>query len=122
MIKSKLRMSRVASAFALVLGLISTGVVVAHTCHTEVSNVVAHLDHGHSLPDETAGSTQNLLNEICIGVIFFFLLFGGKYLHKIFRIHSFQRLEHIWRHAVGNIRPPNLTNSLSLTQLGISRI
>ena len=115
-------MSRVASAFALVLGLISTGVVVAHTCHTEVSNVVAHLEHGHSLPDEIAGSTQNLLNEICIGVMFFFLLFGGKYLHKIFRIHSFRRPEHIWRHAVGNIRPPNFTNSLSLVQLGISRI
>ncbi len=119
---SKLRISRAASAFALVLGLISTGVVVAHTCHTEVSNVAAHLDHGHSLPDEIAGNSQNLLNEICIGIIFFFLLLGGKYLHKIFKTRNFQRPEHIWRHALGNIRPPNLTNSLSLAQLGVSRI
>lgn len=111
-----------ASAFALVLGLISTGVVVAHTCHTEDSNVVAHVEHGHSLPDEISGSPQNLLDEICIGVIFFFLLFGGKYLHKFFRIHSFQRPEHSLRHALGKIRPPNLSNSLSLIQLGISRI
>ena len=122
MFMSQLRISLAASAFALALALFSTGLVVAHNCHTEVSNVTAHVAHGHSLPDKFAGSSQNLFDEICIGIIFFFLILGGKNLHKISNFRGFQRLDYILRQAFNYIRPPNLTNSLSLVQLGVSRI
>jgi hypothetical protein len=115
-------MSRAASAFALVISLFSTGAVIAHNCHTEAQNPIVHVEHDHLAHSEAGSASNNLISEICIGIIFFTLLFGGKYLLRHRRAGSINQLFGFWNHSLKYLRPPNLTFALTLPQLGISRI
>lgn len=115
-------MSRAASAFALVISLLSTGAVIAHNCHNEAQTPVVYMEHEHSTHSEAGSAGSNLLNEICFGIIFFALLFGGKYLLLRRRARNLNRLLGFWNQSLNYLRPPNLTFALSLPQLGISRI
>ncbi|CAN1498204.1 hypothetical protein MCEZE9_00451 [Candidatus Nanopelagicaceae bacterium] len=115
-------MSRAASAFALVISLLSTGAVIAHNCHNEAQAPVVTMEHEHSTHSEAGSAGSNLLNEICFGIIFFALLFGGKYLLLRRRARNLDRLLGFWNQSLNYLRPPNLTFALSLPQLGISRI
>ncbi|CAB4535605.1 unannotated protein [freshwater metagenome] len=80
------------------------------------------MEHEHSTHSEAGSAGSNLLNEICFGIIFFALLFGGKYLLLRRRARNLDRLLGFWNQSLNYLRPPNLTFALSLPQLGISRI
>ena len=115
-------MSRAASAFAVVISLFSTGAVIAHNCHNEAQSPIVHMEHEQSSHSEAGNSGSNLLNDICFGIIFFALLFGGKYLLLRRRVRNLDRLLGFWNLSLKYLRPPDLTFALSLPQLGISRI
>lgn len=118
----KIKISRAASAYALVIALLSTGVVIAHSCHNDSPVVVTHVEHTQDTVPQAGGASGNLLNEICTGIVFIALFVGSRFLLRIQRFKTFGRLAVFKCRAFIEIRPPNLSFALSLSQLGISRI
>jgi hypothetical protein len=123
MLKSRSKISQIASLFALLIALISTGAVVAHQCHSEAAPVISQTHHIHySEQRAVQGPGNSLLGEVCVGVVFLALLLGGRYLFKTRILKSLP----IFPSEVIKFRysrkPPDLIYALTLPQLGVSRI
>lgn len=126
--KSKILTKAVGTALIL-LTLVSTAVVVSNACHAEQNSVTvaaaAHVsqgDHPHS-PIATQGlGSGNLFTKICAGIFYLILLFGGRFLLRVF--HQSYRDKFIFlKSSLQAYRPlANLNLTLSLPELGIHRI
>lgn len=131
-------MTRFVGAAVIFLTLISTAVVVAQSCHDEPTSVVAtttvthasHGDHIHSavvstgtFPDSAQGVLNGgLLSDICTGIFYLVLFFGGRFLLKS-GFSSFKNQIVFFKTSYVFPRPNVALNlSLSLPQLGICRI
>jgi len=81
---------RLALVFAIFLGVFSTGIVIAHQCHSISSNQVAiqhnHSDHG-SAPTASTKSlyvnsvSDRLIDTGCVALFIAVLFFGRKLLN-----------------------------------------
>ena len=126
--KSKKRM---AVFFAIFLAVFSTGIVIAHQCHSIISNQVSmqhnHSDHGSaptgvtkSLNDNS--KTERLIDTGCAALFIVVLLLGRKFLGlraRRSRLSNFIDLSRDW---VKVHRPQVFQLSLSRPQLGVIRI
>ena len=126
--KSKKRM---AVLFAIFLAVFSTGIVIAHQCHSIISNQVSmqhnHSDHGSaptgvtkSLNDNS--KTERLIDTGCAALFIVVLLLGRKFLGlraPRSRLSNFIDLSRDW---VKVLRPQVFQLSLSRPQLGVIRI
>jgi len=126
--KSKKRM---AVLFAIFLAVFSTGIVIAHQCHSIISNQVSmqhnHSDHGSaptgvtkSLNDNS--KTERLIDTGCATLFAVVLLIGKKFLNlraPRTRLSNFMALS---RDLVTVYRPQVFQLSLSRPELGVFRI
>jgi len=126
--KSKKQM---AVFFAIFLAVFSTGIVIAHQCHSIISNQVSmqhnHSDHGSaptgavkSLNDNS--NTERLIDTGCAALFIVVLLLGRKFLDlraPRSRLSNFRNLSRDW---VTVHRPQVFQLSLSRPQLGVIRI
>jgi hypothetical protein len=122
---------RIAVLFAIFLAVFSTGIVIAHQCHSIISNQVSmqhnHSDHGSaptgavkSLNDNS--NTERLIDTGCAALFIVVLLLGRKFLDlraPRSRLSSFRNLSRDW---VTVHRPQVFQLSLSRPQLGVIRI
>jgi hypothetical protein len=138
-------MRKKGSAFTKLIGaalifftFASTAVVVAQSCHNEEIPTVAavaivhtsHGDHVHapiSNPSQTINSAQGalksgLLSDICTGIFYLVLFLGGRFLLKR-QVETFSKRNTVFNTSYVFISPKVRVNlTLSLPQLGISRI
>jgi hypothetical protein len=136
--KKRSMLTKLVGAALIFLTLVSTAVVVAKSCHDEPIPVAAatgiahasHGDHVHTQPSNsgTASSVSQgvlnsgLISDICTGIFYLVLLLGSRFLLKS-RFASFKVKVSALNSAAAIYRAKvekNLT--LSLPQLGISRI
>jgi len=122
---------RMAMLFAIFLAVFSTGIVIAHQCHSIISNQVSmqhnHSDHGSaptgvtkSLNDNS--NTERLIDTGCAALFIVVLLLGRKFLDlraPMSRLSNFRNLSRDW---VTVHRPQVFQLSLSRPQLGVIRI
>jgi hypothetical protein len=122
---------RIAALFAIFLAVFSTGIVIAHQCHSIISNQVSmqhnHSDHGSaptgavkSLNDNS--NTERLIDTGCAALFIVVLLLGRKFLDlraPRSRLSNFRNLSRDW---VTVHRPQVFQLSLSRPQLGVIRI
>ncbi len=122
---------RIAVLFAIFLAVFSTGIVIAHQCHSIISNQVSmqhnHSDHGSaptgavkSLNDNS--NTVRLIDTGCAALFIVVLLLGRKFLGlraPRSRLSNFIDLSRDW---VKVHRPQVFQLSLSRPQLGVIRI
>ena len=122
---------RIAVLFAIFLAVFSTGIVIAHQCHSIISNQVSmqhnHSDHGSaptgavkSLNDNS--NTERLIDTGCAALFIVVLLLGRKFLDlraPMSRLSNFRNLSRDW---VTVHRPQVFQLSLSRPQLGVIRI
>ena len=122
---------RIAVLFAIFLAVFSTGIVIAHQCHSIISNQVSmqhnHSDHGSaptgavkSLNDNS--NTERLIDTGCAALFIVVLLLGRKFLDlraPRSRLSNFRNLSRDW---VTVHRPQVFRLSLSRPQLGVIRI
>ena len=122
---------RIAALFAIFLAVFSTGIVIAHQCHSIISNQVSmqhnHSDHGSaptgvtkSLNDNS--NTERLIDTGCAALFIVVLLLGRKFLDlraPMSRLSNFRNLSRDW---VTVHRPQVFQLSLSRPQLGVIRI
>jgi hypothetical protein len=122
---------RIAVLFAIFLAVFSTGIVIAHQCHSIISNQVSmqhnHSDHGSaptgavkSLNDNS--NTERLIDTGCAALFIVVLLLGRKFLDlraPRSRLSNFRNLSRDW---VTVHRPQVFQLSLSRPQLGVIRI
>jgi hypothetical protein len=122
---------RIAVLFAIFLAVFSTGIVIAHQCHSIISNQVSmqhnHSDHGSaptgvtkSLNDNS--DTERLIDTGCAALFIVVLLLGRKFLGlraPRSRLSNFIDLSRDW---VKVHRPQVFQLSLSRPQLGVIRI
>lgn len=131
-------LTKLVGAALIFLTLASTAVVVAKSCHDEpiavaAATTVAHTSHGdhvHTPPaiSSTAPTTSQgvlnsgLISDICTGIFYLVLILGSRFLLKnrfaTFKVNvaALKSVVAIYRAKIEK----NLT--LSLPQLGISRI
>ena len=131
-------LTKLVGAALIFLTLASTAVVVAKSCHDEpipvaAATAVAHASHGHHVhtPSANSGTTpiaaqgvlnSGLISDICTGIFYLVLILGSRFLLKnrfaTFKVNvaALNSVVAIYRSKVEK----NLT--LSLPQLGISRI
>jgi hypothetical protein len=122
---------RIALLFAIFLALFSTGIVIAHQCHSMITSQVS-MQHGHSDHDSapTAATTplnvnsnsERLIDTSCAALFVVVLLFGRKLAAlraPRSRLSSFIALS---RNLVTVYRPQVFQPSLSRLQLGVIRI
>ena len=130
-------LTRIVGAALIFLTLASTVVVVAKSCHAEQNSVAAaattvhfsHGDHVHTPPANLGAplAAQGVLNsglisDICTGIFYLVLFLGGRFLLKN-RFNSFRDKVAVFKSSHIFIRPKIVLNlTLSLPQLGISRI
>ncbi|MEY3168214.1 MAG: hypothetical protein RLY44_194, partial [Actinomycetota bacterium] len=78
-----------AMLFAIFLAVFSTGIVIAHQCHSIISNQVSmqhnHSDHGSAPTSSTKSlnensNTEQLIDTGCAALFLVLLLLGRKYL------------------------------------------
>ena len=122
---------RIAVLFAIFLAVFSTGIVIAHQCHSIISNQVSmqhnHSDHGSaptgvtkSLNDNS--DTERLIDTGCAALFIVVLLLGRKFLGlraPRSRLSNFIDLSRDW---VKVHRPQVFQLTLSRPQLGVIRI
>lgn len=126
--KSKILTKAVGTALIL-LTLVSTAVVVSKACHAEQNSVavaavthVSHGDHPHS-PIATQGlGGGNLFTKICAGIFYLILLFGGRFLLRIFYQSYHDKFILLKSHLMTYRPLTSLNLTLSLPELGIHRI
>lgn len=131
-------LTKLVGAALIFLTLVSTAVVIAKSCHDEpipvaVATAVAHASHGHHVhtPSANSGTTpiaaqgvlnSGLISDICTGIFYLVLILGSRFLLKNrfatlkVKVAALNSAVAIYRASVEK----NLT--LSLPQLGISRI
>ncbi len=122
---------RIAVLFAIFLAVFSTGIVIAHQCHSIISNQVS-MQHNHSdhcsaptgavksLNDNS--NTERLIDTGCAALFIVVLLLGRKFLDlraPRSRLSNFRNLSRDW---VTVHRPQVFQLSLSRPQLGVIRI
>ena len=127
-IKSNKRMSLL---LAILLAVFSTGIVIAHQCHSMQSDQVAiqanhsgdHVAPTTSVKPLSFASSSNALMDVGCAVLFIVvLLFGRKFLDlraPRSRLKSFMTLS---RELVSVYRPQVFQLALSRPQLGVIRI
>lgn len=120
MFRAKVGFSKAAGSFVLLISILSTGVVIANECHSTVSASAQHLGHDHF--QSSASTSSTILTDICIGVVFFTLLVGGRYLLRIRKSKSYLENFAAVKSLRQFIKPPNIHNALTLPQLGLCRI
>ncbi len=136
--KKRSILTRLVGAALIFLTLASTAVVVAKSCHDEPIPVAAaataahasHGDHLHTPPTNSGIApaaaqgvlTSGLISDICTGIFYLVLILGSRFLLKNrlitlrAKVAAFYSAVTVYRAKV----EMNLT--LSLPQLGISRI
>jgi flagellar biosynthesis protein FlhB len=116
--------AKYSGALALILAIFSAGLVVVHACHTEKpshSSASAHHEESAASEGQIIGS-ESLVAKVCAVTFFLVLLAGRKYFVKIIiRVDSLVNRQ-LMRLINFVYRPPNIKNSLSLSQLGVIRI
>jgi hypothetical protein len=116
--------AKYSGAMALILAIFSAGLVVVHACHTEQpthSSTSSHHEESVASKGQIMGS-ESLAAKVCAVTFFLVLLAGRKYL--VNRILNSDSLVNTQLQRLYNFiyRPPNIKNSLSLSQLGVIRI
>jgi len=116
--------AKYSGALAIILAIFSAGLVVVHACHTEQpthSSTSSHHDESVVPKGQIIGS-ESLAAKVCAVTFFLVLLAGRKYFVKIIiRVDSLVNRQ-LMRLINFVYRPPNIKNSLSLSQLGVIRI
>ena len=131
-------LTKLVGAALIFLTLASTAVVVAKSCHDEPIAVAAaitvshtsHGDHVHTPPANSSTAptasqgvlNSGLISDICTGIFYLVLILGSRFLLKN-RFATFKVNVAALKSAVAIYRAKiekNLT--LSLPQLGVSRI
>ncbi len=122
---------RMAMLFAIFLAVFSSGIVIAHQCHSISSNQVStqhiYSDHGSAPTSSTKSlndnlKTERLIDTGCAALFLVLLLLGRKYLDLSAprsRLSNFIDLSRDW---VKVYRPQVFQRSLSRPQLGVIRI
>lgn len=127
-IKSNKRMSLL---FAILLAVFSTGIVIAHQCHSMQSDQVAiqanhsgdHVAPTTSVKPLSVASSSNALMDAGCAVIFMVVLLLGRKLHylRASSTHLKKYLTH-GKRLISAQRSQFLQLSLSRAQLGVIRI
>ena len=122
---------RLALIFAIFLAVFSTGMVIAHQCHSVTSNQTT-LQHSHSDLDSAAttaakplnvnSNSEGLVDSGCAVLLIAVLLFGRKLLDLRTLKSRINRLKTLSRDFVTSYRPQVFQLSLSRPQLGVIRI
>jgi hypothetical protein len=116
--------AKYSGALAIILAIFSAGLVFVHVCHTEQpthSSTSSHHDESVVPKGQIIGS-ESLAAKVCAVTFFLVLLAGRKYFVKIIiRVDSLVNRQ-LMRLINFVYRPPNIKNSLSLSQLGVIRI
>jgi zinc transporter ZupT len=122
---------QMAVLFAIFLAVFSTGIVIAHQCHSMISNQVSiqhnHSDHGSaaaalSKPLNVSSDTEQLIDSGCVVLFIVVLLFGRKILDLRAPRSRLRNFIEMSRDLVSVHRPQVLQLSLSRPQLGVIRI
>jgi hypothetical protein len=136
--KKRSMLTKLVGAALIFLTLVSTAVVVAKSCHDEPISVaaattVAHASHGDHVHTPPANSgkapvaaqgvlNSGLISDICTGIFYLVLILGSRFLLKN-RFTSFRDKVAALYSVVSIYRAKAVLNlTLSLPQLGISRI
>lgn len=122
---------RIAALFAIFLAVFSTGIVIAHQCHSMLSNQVS-VQHGHlghdSAPTAAAkplngtSNTERLIDSGCVALFIAVLFFGRKLLNLKAPRSALNSLMALSRDLATAFRPQVLHLALSRPQLGVIRI
>lgn len=129
MAKSSRVLTKTVGTVLILLTLVSTAVVVSKACHAEQSSVavaavthVSYGDHPHS-PIATQGlGSGNLFSKICAGIFYLILIFGGRFLLRVF-LQSYRDKFIFFKSSLQTYRPlTSLNLTLSLPELSIHRI
>jgi hypothetical protein len=122
---------RMALLFAIFLAVFSTGIVIAHQCHSIISNQVSmqhdHSDHGPASTGATKSlndnsNTERLIGTGCAVLFIVVLLLGRKFLDLRVPRSRLSNFINLGRDAVTVHRPQVFQFSLSRPQLGVIRI
>ena len=122
---------RIALLFAIFLAVFSTGIVIAHQCHSIISNQVSmqhnHSDHGSaptgvtkSLNDNS--KTERLIDSGCAALFIVVLLLGRKLIDLRAPRSRLSSFANSVRHLSAVYRPQVFHLALSRPQLGVIRI
>jgi hypothetical protein len=122
---------RLAVFFAISLAVFSTGLVIAHQCHSVSSNQVTmqhnHSDHSSAPTSATkslnfSSNTDRLIDSGCAALFIVVLLLGKKLFDLGAPNSSINRLISLSRDYVTAYRPQVFHLALSRPQLGVIRI
>ena len=122
---------RIAVLFAIFLAVFSTGIVIAHQCHSIISNQVS-MQHNYSDHDSAStaatkavnvnSNAERLIDTGCATLFAVVLLIGKKFVNlraPRTRLSNFMALS---RDLVTVYRPQVFQLSLSRPELGVFRI
>lgn len=128
MVENRNPLTKVVGAALIFLTLAST-LVVLGSCHDKSKAAVvattthaSHIDHHHPATPIQSSSHSGLMTEICAGVFYLVLLFGSKFLLRIFRKSYKSKVQSLTLSLTAYRRRVSLNLTLSLPQLGICRV
>lgn len=110
---------------AFIFLLLSAGIVVSHQCHSlktidEDSVIQKTVDIPIGM---VASHTFNpSLNQACVTIVFIVLFALRKYFLRGLKQSKFKLKNSITSYVISLPRPPNVSNVLNLSQLGVIRI
>ncbi len=136
--KKRSILTRLVGAALIFLTLASTAVVVAKSCHDEPIPVAAaataahasHGDHLHTPPTNSGIApaaaqgvlTSGLISDICTGIFYLVLILGSRFLLKNRLITLRAKVAALYSALAVYRAKVEMNLTLSLPQLGISRI
>ena len=122
---------RLALLFAIFLAVFSTGLMIAHQCHSISSNQVT-MQHNHTVHNSDPmaatksmnanSNTERLIDSGCAALFVVVLLFGKKLFDLRAPNSSINRFMNLSRDYVTAYRPQVFHLALSRPQLGVIRI
>lgn len=122
---------QLALLFALLLAIFSTGMVIAHQCHSSSNDQVAiqhqHLDAGTAStvaikPLSIASDKERLIDTGCAALFLVVLLLGRKLVDLRAPYTPLNRFMTLSRDLISVYRPQVFHLALSRPQLGVIRI
>lgn len=119
----KSRGVRLFGILAILVATFSSGLVLAHQCHDQISTAI-NQTHSHTDVNLIAavGGHNSVLDEVCVGIFFLVLLVGRKYLIRQKFNYGQSIMQAVRQGIAFCARPPNLVFALTRSQLGIFRI
>ena len=122
MLKTRSRSVKLLGAFAMVIALLSVGLVIVNQCQGQAATTSIANSNNHLVTPANGVLTQAWFKDICAGIIFLVLLAGSRF-RFVFNPGWQLQLFPIFQRRISTFATSlNLNLALSRPQLGVFRI